>query len=284
MTRVENKVAFITGAGRGQGRSHAIRLAEEGADVIATDACATYPAVMQYSSATEDDLEQTKLLVEKAGRRCVTAKADVRDRAALQAAVDAGVAELGRLDIVVGNAGVCTFHPSSLDIDEATYDLIVDTSLKGAWNTVQVTAPILIKQAQGGSMILTSSAAGLRGHAHYAHYSGAKHGVVGLMRAFANELAPHAIRVNTVHPTGVDGTGMGSAEGLVPLAETSHLMQLQATNMLPPEGHDLSGPWAPTSRVEPQDISAAVVFLASDEARFITGVTLPVDAGNTNKP
>jgi len=169
MGRVEGKVAFITGAGQGQGRAHAVRLAEEGADIIATDICAPYPERVRYRAATADDLAETKALVEKTGRRCVTYAADVRDRAALQSAVDQGVAELGRLDIVIANAGVITFHDWSLDIPEEVYDLVVDTNQRGVWNTILATAPVLRDARRGGSIILTSSAAGLRGQTHFAH-------------------------------------------------------------------------------------------------------------------
>ncbi|MEU7816590.1 mycofactocin-coupled SDR family oxidoreductase [Pseudonocardia sp. NPDC049154] len=284
MGRVEGKVAFITGAGQGQGRAHAVRLAEEGADVVVTDICAPYPERVRYSAATADDLDETKRLVEKTGRRCVAAVADVRDRAALQTAVDAGVAEFGRLDIVLANAGVITFHDSSLDIDEAVYDLIVDTNLKGAWNTIQVTAPVLKRNRHGGSIILTSSAAGLRGQPHYAHYAAAKHGVVGLMRTFANELGEFAIRVNTVHPTGVTSPGMGASSDVPELYGRSRYFPLAGMNMLPSWDAEPEAEYAPVPGLAEAEISNTILFLASDEARYITGVALPVDAGNTNKP
>lgn len=284
MGRVENKVAFITGAGKGQGRAHAIRLAEEGADIIATDMCRPYPERVRYSAADADDLQETKLLVEKTGRRCVTAVADVRDREALQAAVDVGVAELGALDIVIANAGVLTFHDSSLEIDNDVFDLIVDTNLKGAWNTIQVTAPILKNARRGGSIVLISSAAGLRGQPHYAHYAAAKHGVVGLMRTFANELGEFGIRVNTIHPTGVNSPGMGQSSDLGDVYMASRYFPMAGLNMLPDLDQPLDGEYAPVPVLEMGEISSAVLFLASDEGRYITGVALPVDAGNTNKP
>ena len=283
MGRVQGKVAFITGAGQGQGRAHAIRLAEEGADIIATDICTPYPARVLYPAATEDDLEETRKLVEKTGARCVTAVADVRDRAALQAAVDAGVAELGRLDIVLANAGVITFHDESLEIDDAIYELVVDTNLKGVWNTIQVTAPILKASGRGGSIILTSSAGGLRGQAHYAHYVAAKHGVVGLMRAFANELGEFRIRVNTLHPTGV-ASAMSSSSDVPELYEKSRYFALNAMNMMPDLDTEPGGEYVSLGVIQPIEVANAALFLASDEARYITGVTLAVDAGNTNKP
>lgn len=288
MGRVEGKVAFVTGAGFGQGRSHAIRLAEEGADVIATDLAEPYDTVAQpqYRSATVEDLDETKHLVEKTGRRCVTAIADVRDRTALQSAVDAGMATFGHVDIVCANAGVITFHASSLEIPDPTYDLIVDTCLTGVWNTIQVTAPAMIAAKRGGSIVITSSAAGIRGQIGYAHYAAAKHGVVGLMRAFANELAVYRIRVNTVHPTGVASDGMGQGGGAVarPLFEADPRKMANGINTLPDLDSDPDAEYAPVSTLSPQEISNAVLFLASDEARYVTGVMLPVDAGNTVKP
>ena len=288
MDRVAGKVALITGAGFGQGRSHAVRLAEEGADIVAIDLAAPYDAAAhpQYAAATAADLEETRSLVEKTGRHCVTAVADVRDLAALRAAADAGRAEFGHIDVVCANAGLITFHASSLDIPEETYDLIVDTCLKGVWNTIQATAPAMIEARRGGSYILTSSAAGIRGQIGYAHYVAAKHGVVGLMRAFSNELAIHGIRVNSVHPTGVSSEGMGIAGGAAagPLFAADPRMQLNGLNMLPDLDADPNAPYGPVPVVTPREISNAVLFLASDEARYITGVALPVDAGNTNKP
>lgn len=283
MGRVSGKVAFITGAGQGQGRSHAVRLAEEGADIIATDLCASYPPFMQYKSASKQDLDETRQLVEKTGRRCVTAVADVRDRAALQRAVDQGVAELGRLDIVCANAGAFTFHRSSLDIPEEIFDYVVDTNLKGVWNTIVTTAPTMIRLGNGGSIILTSSSAGIRGQVHYAHYAASKHGVVGLMRTFANELGEHRIRVNSIHPTGVSSPGMGAAD-IGDLWNSSKYFMMGGTTTLPDLDTEPGGEFVPVPLLREIEISNAVLFLASDEGRYVHGVTLPVDAGNVNKP
>jgi NAD(P)-dependent dehydrogenase (short-subunit alcohol dehydrogenase family) len=239
---------------------------------------------VRYRAATPDDLEETRRLVEKAGRRCVSAVADVRDQAALQAAVDAGLTEFGHLDIVAANAGVITFHDSSLEIPDDVYDLIVDTNLKGVWNTIQVTAPVLQRNRFGGSIILTSSAAGLRGQPHYAHYAAAKHGVVGLMRTFANELGEFGIRVNAVHPTGVTSPGMGASSDVPELYARSRYFHLAGMNMLRNRDLEPGEEYAPVSALPEIDIANAVLFLASDESRYITGVSLPVDAGNTNKP
>jgi SDR family mycofactocin-dependent oxidoreductase len=264
--RVAGKVAFITGAGRGQGRSHAIRLAEEGADIIAVDTCRGYGTV-PYAMATEGDLAQTVKAVEALDRRIVATQADVRDAAALRAAVDDGVAQLGRLDIVSANAGICTVQ-SWDEVTPAVWQDTLDTNLTGVWNTMVVSVPHLIA-AGGGSIICTSSTAGLKGLPYLAPYVAAKHGVVGIARTMANELAIHKIRVNTVHPTGVDtpmGTGLGGLESLI--GRDPNLGPIYMNTL-------------PVEVVDPRDISNAVLFLASDEARYVTGLEFTVDAGNT---
>ncbi|AMM19031.1 3-ketoacyl-ACP reductase [Frondihabitans sp. PAMC 28766] len=268
MGRVEGKVAFITGAARGQGRSHAIRLAQEGADIIAVDLVDHIPNVT-YPSATEEDLAETVRQVEALDRRIIATKVDVRDRAALKKAIDDGAAELGHLDIVVANAGICVIAGWKDTTDEI-FEQTIGTNLKGVWNTAQLTAPHLI-EAGGGSMVLTSSAAGLKGLPFLSAYVMAKHGVVGLMRAYATELAEYNIRVNSVHPTGVD-TPMGSGDGsenFGPLLEAHPKLGGMLQNLLPIE------------ITQPVDISNAVLFLASDEARYVTSLTMTVDAGNT---
>jgi SDR family mycofactocin-dependent oxidoreductase len=264
--RVEGKVAFITGAGRGQGRSHAIRLAEEGADIIAVDICRNYDTV-GYGMSTEADLAQTAKDVEALDRRIVATRADVRDAAVLKAAVDEGVAQLGRLDIVCANAGICTVQAWD-EVTPAVWQDTLDTNLTGVWNTMVACTPHLIA-AGGGSIIATSSTAGIKGLPYFAPYVAAKHGVVGIARTMANELARHQIRVNTVHPTGVDtpmATGLG---GLNPLIERDQNLGPIYMNTLPVE------------TVDARDISNAVLFLASDEARYVTGLEFTVDAGNT---
>jgi (+)-trans-carveol dehydrogenase len=273
MGRVEGKVAFITGAARGQGRSHAIRLAQEGADIIAIDVCEKIPGTV-YDGATEEDLAETVRQVEALDRRIVAAKADVRDYAALKGALDEGVAQLGRLDIVSANAGISTSPGPAESMSDETWQTMIDINLTGVWHTAKAAIPHLKAGGRGGSIILTSSAAGLMGYPNVAHYVSAKHGVVGLMRTLALELAPDLIRVNSVHPTQVD-TDMIQNEATYRLflpdipnpTRADFEPASQAMNALPI-------PW-----VEAVDISNAVLFLASDEARYITGVTLPVDAG-----
>ena len=273
MGRVEGKVAFITGAARGQGRSHAIRLAEEGADIIAVDLCDQVGTV-PYPMATPEDLAQTVKAVEALDRRIVATQADVRDFAALKGALDAGVAELGRLDIVSANAGIASTDSSTSDIGEQSWADMIDINLTGVWHTTKAAVPHLIAGGNGGSIVLTSSAAGLMAYPGIGHYVAAKHGVVGLMRTLALELAPHFIRVNSIHPTQVD-TDMIQNETIYRLfAPDDPHPTREAFAPVSQEMNALPIPW-----VEPRDISNALLFLASDEARYITGVALPVDAG-----
>jgi (+)-trans-carveol dehydrogenase len=271
MGRVGGKVAFVTGAARGQGRSHAVRLAQEGADIVAIDLCAQVDSVA-YPMATPEDLEETAAQVEALGRRIVAKQADVRDYAQLSRVLNEAVASLGRLDIVCANAGIYSQGVMAQMPEEKWGDMI-DINLTGVWHTCKAAIPHLVA-AGGGCMILTSSAVALRPSANIGHYVAAKHGVVGLMRTLALELANDMIRVNSVHPTGVDtamiqndamyrqlapGVEHPTREDLAPV--------LQSLNVLPI-------PW-----VEPIDVSNAVLFLASDEARYVTGVAFPVDAG-----
>ena len=276
MGRVEGKVAFVTGAARGQGRSHALRLAQEGADIIAVDICSQVDTV-RYPMATPQDLEQTVKDVEALDRRIVAVEADVRNLAALKAAVDGGVAELGRLDIVCGNAGIAGFGRADELTDQEWGDMI-DINLTGVWHTVRAAIPHLKAGGNGGSIILTSSTAGLMAMENLAHYIAAKHGVVGLMRALALELAPDMIRVNSVHPTSVD----------TDMIHNSATYQLFAPDLENPTRDQIGERFRslnalPINWVEAVDISNAVLFLASDEARYITGVTLPIDAGSIIK-
>ena len=272
--RVAGKVAFITGAARGQGRSHAVRLAQEGADIIAVDLAAQVDSV-PYPMATPEDLDQTVKEVEALDRRIVAIQADVRDYGALKKALDDGVAQLGRLDIVSANAGIASFGTAD-ELAEQTWRDMIDINLTGMWHTCKAAIPHLRAGGRGGSIVITSSGAGLKALPNMAHYVSAKHGVVGLMRTLALELAPDMIRVNSLHPTVVNTDMVQNAamyELFAPdLDEKDRTKEalterFQALNALPI-------PWA-----EPVDISNAVLFLASDEARYITGVPLPVDAG-----
>jgi SDR family mycofactocin-dependent oxidoreductase len=277
--RVEGKVAFITGAARGQGRSHAVRLAEEGADIIAVDICETVPAARRfYEGPTEADLAETAKLVESHDRRVVTATVDVRDYAALKAALDDGVAQLGGLDIVCANAGIFLHSDKTHEVTESDWDDTLDINLKGVWQTAKAAVPILIEQGRGGSIILTGSTGSLKGAANVAPYIAAKHGVHGLMKVLSNELAPYDVRVNCVHPTGVatpmllNDTTYGLFRPDVPNATQDDARPVFVST------NSLAIPW-----VEPVDVSNAVLYLASDEARYVTGTDLKVDAGYTTK-
>lgn len=275
MGRVSGKIALVTGVARGIGRAQAIRLAQEGADIVAFDLCGPVETVI-IPPATPADLEETVRAVEQTGARIVSAVVDVRDGAALRAATDAAVDELGGLDIVCATAGITSSAPG-LQLTEQQWRTMLDVNLTGVWQTCKAAAPHLIARGSG-SMILTSSIAGLRGLVGVAHYTAAKHGVVGLMRSLAQELAPHGVRVNSVHPTNVD----------TPMIQNDMVRKSFRPDREQPTREEfaeaartmnmLAIPW-----VEPVDIANAALFLASEEARYITAVTLPVDAGSTQR-
>jgi (+)-trans-carveol dehydrogenase len=271
--RADGKVAFITGAARGQGRSHAVRLAADGADIIAIDICHDVDGALPM--ATPDDLAETVKLVEALDRRIVAAQADVRDFDAVKAAVDAGVAQLGRLDIIVANAGIASIGGPVQSMDAANWKHTIDINLTGLWHTARAGIPHLLAGGRGGSIVLTSSVGGLHAMPNMSHYVSAKHGVVGLMRSLAVELGQHGVRVNSVHPTNVN-TPMFMNEG------TFKLFRPDLENPGPDDVAAVAAQFMhvlPVGWVEPEDISNAISFLVSDEARYITGVTLPVDAG-----
>ncbi|RDH78460.1 NAD(P)-dependent oxidoreductase [Mycolicibacterium moriokaense] len=275
--RVEGKVAFITGAARGQGRAHAVRLAEEGADIIAVDICKQIDSV-RIPLATPEDLAETADLVKGHNRRIYTAEVDTRDFDAMKAAVDAGVEQLGRLDIIVANAGIGNGGETLDKTSEGDWTDMIDVNLGGVWKSVKAGVPHILAGGRGGSIILTSSVGGLKAYPHTGHYVAAKHGVVGLMRTFAVELGAQNIRVNSVHPTNVN----------TPLFMNDGTMKLFRPDLENPGPEDMKVVGQlmhtlPIGWVEPEDIANAVLFLASDEARYITGVTLPVDGGSCLK-
>ncbi|MHA7663077.1 mycofactocin-coupled SDR family oxidoreductase [Mycolicibacterium sp. HS_4_1] len=275
MGSLDGKVAFITGAARGQGRSHAVHLAREGAGIIAVDICADI-ASNGYPMASRDELAETAELVEAVGGKIVAVVADVRDFAELKSAVDAGVEQFGRLDIVCANAGIATMAFRELTIEEELemWTDVIDVNLTGALHTAKAAIPHIVAGGRGGSIVFTSSTAGLKGfggsQAGGLGYAASKHGIVGLMRTLANVLAPQSIRVNTVHPTAVN-TMMAVNPAMTAFLEN-----------YPDGGPHLQNPM-PVGLLEPEDISHAVAFLVSDAAQYITGVTLPVDAGFCNK-
>lgn len=275
MGRVEGKVAVITGAARGQGRAHAVRLAEEGADIIAIDIARQIETV-PYAMATSEDLAETARRVKSLGRQVVTAAVDVRDFEGLREAFDEGVRQLGRLDIVCANAGIYAHGPGE-SYSEAEWDDIMDVNAKGVWHTAKAALPHL-RAAGGGSIIITSSAAGVKAFQNSLHYVASKHAAVGIMRGLALQLSPEFIRVNAILPTNVD----------TPMIHNPSVWGLVGPDLAPEERNKetLAERYAvlnslPIAWVEPVDISNAVLWLASDEARYVTGITLPVDAGCT---
>ena len=269
MGDLEGKVALVTGAARGQGRSHAVALAARGVDIIAVDLCADIDTVW-YPLATQADLDETVRLIEEQDRRVVARVADVRDLSSLSAVVDAGVAELGRLDIVLANAGIAPSMTAGAD-PEASWRNVIDVNLTGVWNTAYCTKGAIVAGGRGGAMVLTSSTAGLKGMGDGSPgaqaYVASKHALVGLMRSLALELAPHSVRVNTVHPTGV-ATPMVLNDAMQAwIQENAALAATGMQNALPVE------------LIEASDVTNAILWLVSDAARYITGVALPVDAG-----
>jgi SDR family mycofactocin-dependent oxidoreductase len=270
---LEGHVAFITGAGRGQGRAHAVRLARDGVDIIGVDICENSIASMTYPNASEGDLEETAQLVEKEGRRMVARKADVRSYQELVAAVAEGVAEFGRLDIIIANAGIVRMGPESEDFLTDWND-VIDTNLTGVYHTVRAALPTMREGGRGGSIVITSSTAGLKGtpslNASGNAYTAAKRGLVGLMQGLASYLAPEWIRVNTIHPTGV-WSGMTNNDAMNALME-----QAAAGGQNSISGMQNA---LPLPILQPEDIANAVAFLVSDQAKFITGIQWPLDAG-----
>ncbi|GAA3757407.1 mycofactocin-coupled SDR family oxidoreductase [Microbacterium kribbense] len=265
--KLEGKVAFITGIARGQGRSHAVRLAQEGADIIGVDICRQVETV-PYATATPEDLAETVRQVESLDRRIIATEVDIRDGAALKQAADDGVAQLGRLDIVLANAGISTMH-STVDMPDEVWDTMIDINLSGQFKTIRATVPHIIAGDRGGAVVITSSLAAMKANANIAHYTAAKSGQV-----LALELAPHRIRVNTVHPTTVN-TDMVLNEPTYKLfrpdlehpTREDYEVAARTLNKLP------------TAGLDPVDISNAILYLVSDDGRFVTGTTHVVSAG-----
>ncbi|MBX7430548.1 mycofactocin-coupled SDR family oxidoreductase [Mycobacterium sp. Y57] len=268
--KLTGRVAFITGAARGQGRAHAVRMAGEGADIIAVDIAGPLPPCVPYQPATPEDLAETVRLVEKTGRRIRASVVDTRDIEGLRAAVDTGVSEFGRLDVIVANAGVSA--PQVWDqIRPEDFRDVMDINVTGTWNTVMAGAPAIIDGGRGGSIILISSAAGIKLQPFMIHYTASKHAVTGMARAFAAELGRHSIRVNSVHP-GPVLTDMGTGDMVTQLGKAME------TN--PALSHMMT-PFLPTWAVQAEDIADAVCWLAGDESKYVTACALPVDQGSS---
>jgi SDR family mycofactocin-dependent oxidoreductase len=268
--RLAGRVAFITGAARGQGRAHAVRMAKEGADVIAVDIAGKLPECVPYDPASPDDLEETVHLVEATGRRILASVIDTRDVDGLSKAVDDGVAAFGRLDIIVANAGVSA--PQAWDaITPEDFRDVMDINVTGTWNTVMAGAQKIIDGGRGGSIILIGSAAGIKMQPFMVHYTASKHAIVGMARAFAAELGRHSIRVNSVHPGAVN-TLMGSGDMIGSLG--------RAIETYPQLAHMIT-PFLNTWAAEPEDIADAVCWLASDESKNVTAAAISIDQGMT---
>lgn len=269
MGKLEGKVAFITGAARGQGRAHAVLMAREGADIAALDICCDLP-YPRYSLAMRSDLEETVRQVRECGRQALELVADVRDSAAMAAAVEKTIATFGHIDILVCNAGIADMA-LTWDITEEWWDMMLDVNLKGYWLAVKYVVPRMLAQGTGGSIVMTSSVAGLRGEPGMAHYCASKWGVVGLANSLAHELAPHHITVNTLHPTAVDTdiiTGMAQAADMA----TEDLVEfIRHGNALP------------VKLIDVEDVAKAALWLVSGEARYVTGQKLNIDAGRMLK-
>ena len=278
MGLVDGKVALVTGAGRGQGRSHALRLAAEGADVIAVDIGGGRVETISYELASKADLDATVKEIEGMGRRAIKAVADVRSLSDLQAAVDTGLSELGKVDIVCANAGIGSWAVA-WEMTEQQWQDMIDINLTGVFNATRAALPSMVERGEGGSIVLTSSTAGLRAYANTAHYTAAKHGVIGLMKVLAQEAGPYRIRVNAVCPTTVR----------TPLVINASTFELFAPHLENPTEDDVREPFEGlnilpgVAWIEPEDVSDAVLFLCSDAAKYITGVALPIDAGNIVK-
>jgi SDR family mycofactocin-dependent oxidoreductase len=264
-----DRVAFITGGARGQGRSHALAMARAGADIVICDSVSELPTV-PYELSDEADLAETCALVEAEGRRCIAERVDVRDLEGLERLTARAAEELGGLDFVVANAGIYSYAPNTWELTEDQWDVMLDVNLGGVWRTCKAAVPHMLAAGRGGVVVLISSVNGLRGIPGVAHYNAAKHGLVGLMRTMAIELAPHGVRVNTLHPTGV-ATGMTQNDAMAEALAAVEASGLDMTNLLPVE------------LMDPEDVSNALVWLVSPLARYVTASVLPVDAGCTAK-
>jgi SDR family mycofactocin-dependent oxidoreductase len=267
MGRVDGKVAFITGAARGQGRAHAVRLAGEGADIIAIDVCREV-APAPYPPATTDDMAETVRLVEATGRRVLAREVDVRDGAGLDTVCRDGADALGGIDIVVANAGINSWN-RFWEMPDEQWQTLIDVNLTGVWRTLKAAAPIMIEQGRGGSIVLTSSVSGLKSLPAQAHYSASKHGLVGLCKTAAIELGPYNIRVNTIHPWGV----------ATPMGEDPTIIDLLARH--PTYAASFAAILAEPRVATAEQIADAVLWLASDESLIVTGAQIPLDMGAT---
>jgi len=273
---LEGKIALVTGAARGQGRSHARRLAELGADVVIVDLCANIASI-PYAQPGEESLTETARMIEATGRRALPIVADVRDADAMRAAAHDALTMFGRVDVVCANAGVIQLLPATA-ITPGDWADIIGINLTGTWNTISPLLAPMIDAGNGGSIIITSSAAGVKGPPNMAHYAASKSGLIGLMRSLAAELGPHSIRVNCIAPTTVD----------TEMVHWPEAYKVFRPDLESPGRDDVAGIFAslnvlPVPWIQPSDVTNAVVWLATDESRYVTGIVLPIDAGTLVK-
>lgn len=277
MGKLTGKVAFITGTARGQGRAHAVKLASEGADIIAVDRCANVDTA-GYDMATEADLAETVRLVEEQGRSISASVADTRDLDALQKSVDAGVERFGRLDIVIANAGIAASPTMSWDLSAEAFREMIDINVTGVWLTTKVGIPHILAGNRGGSVVLVSSMAGMRGIPGIVHYSSAKHAVRGMAASIANEVGWAGIRVNSIHPGNVRTTMIDNEPMIRGFRPDLQNPVLEDTAPVMAKLNLLPEPW-----VEVEAIADAVLYLVSDTGRAITGIAMPIDLGAVDK-
>jgi (+)-trans-carveol dehydrogenase len=273
MGRLTDKVALISGVARGQGRSHALRLVAEGAAVIGFDGLCTYDTV-PYKQATQADLDETVRLIEKAGGKVYAGRADVRERGEIERIIKEGTAATGPVDIVIANAGIGINSRPFWEVSQQEWDDVIAVCLTGVWNTVSAAVPAMIAAGNGGSVIITSSAAAIKAAPQLAAYTAAKTGVIGMMRSMASDLAPHRIRINCVAPTAVPTDFVLNDRLYQVFSPDSPEPSLEDAKKVMRAMHPLGEPW-----IEPRDVSAAVAYLASDEARYVSGIVLPIDLG-----
>jgi len=272
---LEGQVAFVTGAARGQGRAHAIRLAAEGADIIAIDLCGPVSETISYPSAGPDELDETARAIKATGRDVLTRELDVRDLVALEQVVADGVAQFGRLDILVANAGVLSWN-RLWEMSEEQWNAVIDVNLSGTWRTIRAAVPKMIEARNGGSIIIVSSSTGIKATPGNGHYSASKHGLVGLTNALALEVGEYGIRVNSIHPYAVK-TPMSGFEGMSDIL-ARYPSYLYSLSPMPLRPKDISDPER-LGLMEPEEVSEVVAWLASSGSSTLSGCQIAVDRG-----
>jgi SDR family mycofactocin-dependent oxidoreductase len=272
---LDGRVAFVTGAARGQGRAHAVRLANEGADIIAIDVCRAVDDTITYPPATPDDLAETVRAVESAGRKVLAREVDIRDLAAQQQVVADGVEQFGRLDIVVANAGVLSWG-RMFEMSPEQWDTVVDVNLNGTWRTIRAAVPAMIEAGNGGSIVIVSSSAGLKATPGNGHYSASKHGLVALTNALALEVGEYGIRVNSIHPYSIDTPMIEPAAMAAVFSKYPNYLHSFAPMPLQPVGQNDKGL---SAFMTPEEVADVVAWLAGDGSATLSGSQIAVDRG-----